>query len=280
VNAVSGQRLQIDAVSIEEKSRTSTAEPRGNEVTRIGVLTPHLAPGPEAEFPAMAPGRVMTCVARVPAEGAAPGIGGNPTTPSGLLSLADSSLLDAQAAMFRLGTLDAIVYASTGAAYAIGFDNEEAVVSRLARRAGLPVLATGTSAVRALRVLQVGRVALVHPPWFDPELNDLGADYFRAVGFEVAWSKLAGVSRDPRRVESSAVYEWTVRNVTDDADAVFIGGNGFRAAGAIARLEDALRRPVLTSNQVLLWRVLVATGATFEVSGYGRLFAHITRPDA
>jgi maleate isomerase len=200
-------------VSIEKKARASTAEPRGNEVTRIGILTPHIAPGPEAELSAMAPGRVMTCVARVPVEGAVPGIGGNPTTPSELGSLTVSPLLEASAEMFRLGTQDAIVYASTSAAYAIGLDDEEAVASRLARLVGIPVLATGASAVRALRVLRVGRVALVHPPWFDAELNELGADYFRAAGFEVVWSKLAEVSRDPQRVESAAVYEWTHRNV-------------------------------------------------------------------
>jgi maleate isomerase len=52
----------------------------------------------------------------------------------------------------------------------------------------------------------------------------------------------------------------------------FTVGNGFRAAGAIAALEAALGRPVLTSNQVLLWNLLAHAGATFEVSGYGRLF--------
>jgi maleate cis-trans isomerase len=33
-------------------------------------------------------------------------------------------------------------------------------------------------------------------------------------------------------------------------------------------------RPALTSNQVLLWNLLRQTGAAFEVTGYGRLFAH------
>jgi maleate isomerase len=70
------------------------------------------------------------------------------------------------------------------------------------------------------------------------------------------------------------VYEWTLRHVPDDADAVFIGGNGFRAAGAIEALEARLERSVLTSNQVLLWNLLSQAGADFQVSGYGRLFTH------
>jgi Arylmalonate decarboxylase len=158
------------------------------------------------------------------------------------------------------------------AAYAIGSNNEAAVVSRLSRRTGTPVLATCASAVQALRVLDVERIALVHPPWFDDELNALGAAYFESEHFDVVSSASAAVSPDPRRVEAEAVSEWTSGHVGDDAQAVFIGGNGFRAAGAIATLEAAIGRPVLTSNQVLLWNVLAQTGATFEVSGFGRLF--------
>jgi hypothetical protein len=30
----------------------------------------------------------------------------------------------------------------------------------------------------------------------------------------------------------------------------------------------------LTSNQVLLWQLIAQAGGTFEINGYGRLFAH------
>jgi maleate isomerase len=151
------------------------------------------------------------------------------------------------------------------------------LVTRLSRRIGVPVSASCASAVRALHVLGVERVALVHPPWFDAELNELGAAYFRSAEFDVVSSESATLSQDPRRIEPAAVYDWTSRHVGDAAEAVFIGGNGFRAAGAIAPLEKAIGRPILTSNQVLLWNLLEQAGARFEVSGYGRLFRH--RPD-
>jgi maleate isomerase len=50
-------------------------------------------------------------------------------------------------------------------------------------------------------------------------------------------------------------------------------GNGFRAAAAIECLEAAIGRPVLTSNQVLLWGILAHVGAALEICGYGQLFA-------
>jgi maleate isomerase len=222
----------------------------------------------------MAPGRVITCVVRVSADAAAIGVGVDPTTPSGLRALAAPPFLDEAAEMLGQGSVDVIGYASTSSAYAIGFDAEAALVSRFSGRVGIPVVATCTSAVLALRVLGVERIALVDPPWFDAELNELGAAYFESAGVNVVSSTSAGLPPDPREIEAAAVIEWTSRHVSDDAEAVFIGGNGFRAAGAIAALEAAIRRPVLTSNQVLLWNLLAHAGATFEVSGYGRLFAH------
>jgi maleate isomerase len=201
----------------------------------------------------------------------------NSATPSGLRALIASPLLDEAAEMLGRGSLDVVVCASTSLAFAIGFDAEAALASRLSALVRIPVLATCASAVLALRTLGVERVALVHPPWFDAELNDLGAAYFQSTGFDVS-SASAALSQNPRRIDAAAVYEWTSRNVSRDAEAVFIGGNGFQAAGAIGALETTLGRPVLTANQVLLWNLLAETGASCEVGGYGRLFMHEPRP--
>ena len=242
---------------------------------RIGVLTPHAAPGPEAEFPAIARGRVVSCVARVPSDAASGvGPGGGPTTSSELRALTASELIDPAAELLGRGPNDAIGFASTSSGYAIGFDAEVALLSRLSRRVGIPVLATCASAVLALRVLDVEHIALVDPPWFDAELNELGAAYFRSQGFDVVSSASADLSQDPRQIDAPSVFEWTARNVSEDAEAVFIGGNGFRAAEAIEPLEAALGRPVLTSNQALLWNLLVSAGARLTIGGYGQLFAH------
>jgi maleate isomerase len=59
-----------------------------------------------------------------------------------------------------------------------------------------------------------------------------------------------------------------------DAEAVVIGGNGFRAVGAIAALEQTLGRPVVTANQALLWAGIKAAGSDPSVvTGYGRIFS-------
>jgi maleate isomerase len=239
----------------------------------IGVLTPHAAGGPADELEAMAPRQIVTRVSRILAPSAdvsAPG--SPPTTPDGLRALTAPSVLDAAAAAFARGAVDVLGYASTSTGYAIGFDAEGAMLERLAERWSLPVVGTSHSAGAAFRALDVERVALVHPPWFDDELNDLGAAYFRRQGFGVVSSASAELVSDPERIEPGAVVEWICRHVADDTEAVFIGGTGFRAARAIGTLEERLGRPVLESNQVLLWSILSRVDSDIEATGYGRLF--------
>ena len=243
-----------------------------DRVISVGVLTPHAAGGPAAELSDMAPGRVLTRVSRIPAPGAdksAPGT--PPTSPSGLRLLTAPSALDRAAAHLAGASVDVIGYASTSTGYAIGSVAEAAMLERLSQRWSLPVAGTSLSAGAAMRALGVGRVALVHPPWFDDQLNGLGATYFRSQGFEVVSSESAELANDPGRIEPGAIVEWISRHLSDDAEAVFIGGTGLRAARAIEALEERSGRPVLESNQVLLWSILATVDADFQIGGYGRL---------
>jgi maleate isomerase len=248
----------------------TTLGPTVDVVIRIGVLTPHEVPGPEVEFAAMAPGHLATRVVRITA--AERPDTGAPVSPAALGPLTTAPTLDRAAGQLLADPVDVIGYASTTSAYTIGFEAETAMVSRLSQLTGHPVAATCASAVSALRGLEVRRLALVGAPWFDPEFSDLGAAYFSSQGFDVVSSQSAGLSQDPDMIESAAVCEWISRHVPDASEAVFIGGNGFRAAGAIQALEAAIGRPVLTSNQVLLWQLLAHADASLEINDYGQLY--------
>lgn len=245
-----------------------------DDMISVGVLTPHNAAGPDVEFPLIAPGRVATHIARVSAPGVTTSSGETPQ-PTGLRELATPQALQKAAAAFEPGSVDGIGYASTSSAYAIGVRAETALVAQLAQQVGLPVASTGLSAVRALRVLDVTRIALVHPPWFDDQVNQLGAAYFASQGFTVVTATSAELCNDPQRIEAGAVAAWITHNLPADAEAIFIGGNGFTAAGAIDMLEAADGPAILESNQVLLWDLLALTGASIQIHDFGRLFAHL-----
>jgi maleate isomerase len=100
----------------------------------------------------------------------------------------------------------------------------------------------------------------------------LGVDYFAGQGFEVAYAAAAGVPSEQRAINPGQLFEWVREQVPPEADAVYIGGNGLRAVGIIQALEEDLRIPMLTANQVLLWHLLRLAGTHAPVTGYGRLF--------
>jgi maleate isomerase len=244
----------------------------------VGVVTPHAAAGPEVELPDMVPGRVTAVVARVRPAGA-DASWTPPSAAPGLRSLADPASVARAAAPFRAGSVEVVAFASTSTSYVLGPRAEAALVEGLRRSCGVPVVASGSSAVAALRACGSRRVALVHPPWFAADVEELGCRYFRDQGFEVSPIRATGLPPDPGAVRPAQVVDWVLRHVGDDADAVFLAGNGFRAARAIEELERRTGRLTLTANQVLLRSILTATGAPWPVTGYGRLL-HDLSPGA
>lgn len=244
---------------------------------RLGVLTPHADVGPESELRAMAPADVGLHTARVPFSAMGPGGAMAPTVPlAPLRAFAEPPGVDEAAELLAAAPVAAIAFAFTSSAYVIGVRGEAQMLARLSDRArGLPVVATCAATVEALSGLGVTRLGLVDPPWFDAELSELGRDYYWEAGFEVPYAAPCGLPSGQSLIRPRAVHDWVAAHVPDEAEAVVIGGNGFRAVGVIEALEVTLGRPVLTANQVLLWAALRAAGASAEgVSGYGTLFAN------
>lgn len=239
----------------------------------LGVMTPHAAAGPEVEWPAMAGEQLVVRVARVPAPGgtrnapAAP-----PTSAARLRAIATPAALSLVAETEALDSVSAIGYASTTTAYVIGPDAERNLLEQVSHRREVPIAGTAIATTTAFQAFDVDRVALLHPPWFDSEMTDLGAAYFRSQGFDVVASTSVDLNITPQRADPDEVASWISRHITESAQALFIGGNGFRVASIIDRLERGVGRPVLTANQVLLWYLLRHLTTPGHVYGYGSLF--------
>jgi maleate isomerase len=240
---------------------------------RIGVLTPHADIGPEAEFQAMAPEGVSIHAARVPFGVMAPGGAMNPTIAlEPVRAFADPPHVDAAAELLAAAPLHAIAFGFTSSSYVRGAADDAELKARLeGRTRGIPVVITCAAALLALRALGARRLALIDPPWFSAELTALGAEYFRSQGVDVVYAAPAGLPSGQYLVHPGQLYEWARAHVPASAEAVFIGGNGFRAVGAIEALEEDLGRPVLTANQVAFWQALRLSGVRAPVAGYGEL---------
>ena len=176
--------------------------------------------------------------------------------------------------------LNSIVFAFTRSSYLLGRAGEQALAARLEKRSnGIPIVFPCVGAVAAFRTLAAYRIALFHPPWFSDDDVEKGAAYFQSQGFEVVHaSHMTPARKVPPHPNTGAdigpaeIYEWVRRNAPASMEGVFIAGNGFRAIGVIAALEEGLGRSVLTANQAAFWYALRLAGVGAEVDDYGQLF--------
>ena len=100
-----------------------------------------------------------------------------------------------------------------------------------------------------------------------------GLRLFATQGFDVRFCASAELPSDQRAIEPEGLHRWVTARVPDDAEAICIGGNGFRAVGMIEAIEQDLDRPVVTANQALLWSLLATVGHPPRPSRYGRLMS-------
>ena len=244
------------------------------ETARIGVLTPHLDPVPESEFYTMAPTGVSVHAARVPLGMIGPDGQIIPRIgPDVARAFSQPPAVDDAVALLTPLTPNAIVYAFTSSSYILGSEADAQLKARLQdRTGGIPIVVQTPSLVSALHALESERIALIHPPWYSSELDALGAEYFQKEGFDVVHHGPARLRSDYGDIGPEQVFEWTKAQVPDNANAVVIGGGGFRAIGAIEALERNLGRPVLSANQASFWCALCVAGVNDEVVGYGQLF--------
>jgi len=244
---------------------------------RLGLLVPHAAIGSESELAAMAPDGVSIHATRVPLGVMRAGGLMDPTIAlDPVRAFADPPMVDDAAELLAAAPLHAIGFAFTSSSYVRGAPDDEILRRRLeARTRGIPVAISSASAVLGLRALGALHVALVDPPWFSPELTALGVDYFTSQGFLIVHAASAKLPSEQRAINPGQLFEWVRGHVPAEAEAVYIGGNGLRAVGVIHALEDDLRIPVLTANQVLLWHLLGLAGTRAPVASYGRLFDRV-----
>lgn len=231
-------------------------------VARFGVLTPDFDPVPESEMWAMAPSGISIHASRVARES------------RDARAFAEPPHVDRAAE--HLGGLAprAILYAFTSSSYVMGAEADATLTARLESRVnGVRVILTCVAATAALRFLGVQRVSLIHPPWFSEAMNDQGKAYFGALGFDVVQCTRIQPARSFTEVAPAEVFEFVSAHTPPNADAVFIGGNGLRAIGAIRALEARINKPVLSANQVLLWDALRTVEKAGSVTRYGTIFS-------
>lgn len=165
--------------------------------------------------------------------------------------------------------LDVVVYGCTSGTIAMG----EAETLALIAHAGASRYQTTpvTASLAALAHLGARRVSILTP--YRAEVNQALGDYYASRGLDVL--NVSGLDMDDDYAMTALSPEQIVaaglKAMAPEADALFISCTALRASLAVERLEAALDRAVVTSNQAIVWHALKLIGY-LATSAPGRLF--------
>jgi maleate isomerase len=180
-----------------------------------------------------------------------------------------SGIGDAAALLLPDGDLDIACYACTSGSVVIGEDRVFAELRRGAPRARPTSLISGV--LRALQAVSAQKI-VVATPYLD-EVNVIERNYMEDRGFEILDIRGLNIENDAdmARVSTNYIFDFARALDRPDADAIFISCGALRSIEIIDKLEQAVGKPVIASNQAMVWDCLRLAGVRDAIPGYGRL---------
>jgi maleate isomerase len=173
---------------------------------------------------------------------------------------------------------DAVAYCCAETAFLKGTEGNAWIAGEITRTTGLPATTAMSAMVEGVRALGARRVALVTP--YTSARERVLIDFLHRMGITV----VNAVSRDfnegvgdPRewyttnQQPPSTAFDMACRADTAEAEAVLISATNFRTLSVLAELEQQLGKPVVSSNQAILWQTLGLLGVTATEAPLGRL---------
>ena len=134
------------------------------------------------------------------------------------------------------------------------------------------VTTPSTAAVNALKKLDIKKIYLFTP--YPKKLNDEVIEFFKKEGFEITSNSYFDIESDIDigKVDPEHLYEVLSQMNLEEADALFVSCTALPVLQIIDRLEKKFNKPVLSSNQALIWDTLENIGRNISINGFGKLF--------
>ncbi len=171
---------------------------------------------------------------------------------------------------------DLIVFHCTHTSMKEGVDGESRIIDLIQSRTGVEALSTSSLVNDALRALKIKAVSVLSPYRTNADI----IAYLTAAGFTVVNDVALNCSTPAEfeAVEPQAWYELGLKNDAPEVDGIFLSCTNTRQIEAIAAIEQTLQKPVVNSNQAVLWGCLTRLkrvfGDKWSIPGLGRLLEH------
>jgi maleate isomerase len=226
---------------------------------RIGALFPSSGVS-EYEIQKVLPEGFSLHVTRIPM---------NMPTYEAELHMADT--VEQSAALLADAKVDIIAFACTAGSFVKGKGHDREIMDRITLATGVPSTTTTTAVVAGLRALGIKKLVMVSP--YKQEMNELEKSFLEAEGFEVLRHKGLELTDCLQQYEMDP-SDWgeLIEEMKDPrADGYFVSCGGIRVVDVIEQKERDLGKPVISSNQALVWHCLRRMGMEEDVAGFGSL---------
>ena len=166
--------------------------------------------------------------------------------------------------------LDVVAYGCTSGTIAIG--KEALFESIRSVRPGVACTTPIVAGVAGWERLGVGRIALMTP--YIEEVNVAMRDFVLDHGIEVPVMGTFNnpLDEDVAAIDDQSLFDGIMKlGESNQVEGVFVSCTSLHVTPVIARAEEALGKPVISSNLALSWPSLRLAGVADAVPGYGRL---------
>jgi maleate isomerase len=229
---------------------------------RLGLMHPSRGWTPEHEWPRMLPRGVSYLVTRIMMRG---------TTLEEVEKMGAYELDAAKA--LATANIDLICYCCTIGSMLKGAGYDKVLAANFEKATGVPTKTMTTAVMEALNEFGARRLVVATP--YAPELNKLEKKFLEDNGYEVMYEKGLGITDtcEIAKVTPAAVYRFgkEVFSKAPEADILFLSCGNLRTIEVLSVLEKDLGKPVISSNQAMLWSCLREVGVKESIYGFGSL---------
>jgi maleate isomerase len=167
---------------------------------------------------------------------------------------------------------DVILYGCTSATLTHGLEFDRGLAEKIRSNSGAKTVTAAGALANALKWLGVSRIGFASP--YVPQINDLAVNFLEATGVTTinrseVNGKLDNVGQGA--LEPDDVFKLGLAADHRDAEALVLSCTDMRSVETIARLEDAVGKPVITSNQAMIFETLQLLEIDDPIEGYGML---------
>ena len=150
---------------------------------------------------------------------------------------------------------------------------EDSILKRIQAATQLPAIATSQALAAALSAVGGKRLALLSP--YNQAIAQREQAFLEEHGFTIVENRFLGLDT-PDEMIAVPPQQWFDMLMTSDcqdADAMLVSCTAIRAVEVVDAAEQALGKPVITSNSAMLWYSARRLGIAVELDEIGRLGA-------